>query len=98
MKLLISDVSAYGLTQNLRDDPVASQLSAVQNDRVYVQGTRWQGPLMNLFQLEMTAKQVYPEQFGAWPAYENGDTYPEFDESERLFDHQRVAEIITDGA
>ena len=83
------------LQQNLRDDPVASDLSAVQNDRVYAQGTRWQGPLMNLFQLEMTAKQLYPEQFGAWPGYENGDTYPTFDGDEQLFDHDRVTDIIT---
>jgi ABC-type Fe3+-hydroxamate transport system substrate-binding protein len=62
------------MVENLRADSVGSELSAVQNDRVYVQGTRWQGPLMNLYQLEMTAKQVYPEQFGAWPAYEDGDT------------------------
>lgn len=83
------------MRQNLDDDPVGRELAAVQNDRVTVQGTRWQGPLMNLFQLEMTAKQLYPEQFGAWPTYENGDTYPEFTEEEQLFDHQRVAGIIT---
>ncbi|WP_245902978.1 ABC transporter substrate-binding protein [Salinigranum rubrum] len=82
------------LKQNLEDDPVGRELSAVENDRVYPQGTRWQGPLMNLFQLEMTAKQLYPEQFGAWPEYENGDVYPDFSATEQLFDHQRVADII----
>jgi len=86
------------LRRNLDDDPVGRELAAVRNDRVYVQGTRWQGPLMNLFQLEMTAKQLYPEEFGAWPTYENGDTYPEFTEEERLFDHQRVADIIAGDA
>jgi ABC-type Fe3+-hydroxamate transport system substrate-binding protein len=91
-------VDFEAMAQNLRDDPLTGELSAVQNDRVYVQGTRWQGPLMNLFQLEMTAKQLYPDAFGAWPAYENGDTYPAFDESERLFDHERVADVIADGA
>ncbi|MFC7058596.1 ABC transporter substrate-binding protein [Halovenus salina] len=83
------------LRQNLNEDPVGRELAAVQNDRVAVQGTRWQGPLMNLFQLEMTAKQLYPEQFGAWPSYENGDTYPEFSPDEQLFDHQLVADIIS---
>ncbi|MGZ0746245.1 ABC transporter substrate-binding protein [Haloparvum sp. AD34] len=82
------------MVQNLKDDPVGGDLSAVKNDRVYVQGTRWQGPLMNLFQLEMTAKQLYPEQFGEWPDYENGDSYPEFDTGEQLFDHGKVAETI----
>jgi ABC-type Fe3+-hydroxamate transport system substrate-binding protein len=82
------------MERNLRDDPVASEVTAVQNDRVYVQGTRWQGPLMNLFQTEMTAKQLYPERFGEWPGYENGDTYPEFGAEEQLFDHGHVADII----
>ncbi|WP_424006883.1 ABC transporter substrate-binding protein [Haloferax denitrificans] len=86
-----------GLKRNLRDDPVGRELAAVQNDRVYPQGTRWQGPLMNLFQLEMTAKQLYPERFGAWPTYEDGDDYPDFGTDEQLFDHERVEEIVTDG-
>ncbi|MDF9744811.1 ABC transporter substrate-binding protein [Natrinema salsiterrestre] len=89
-----SSVDFEEMTRNLADDPVGSELSAVRNDRVYAQGTRWQGPLMNLFQLEMTAKQLYPEQFGAWPGYENGDVYPAFGSDEQLFDHQRVADIV----
>lgn len=87
-------VDFEGLVQNLEDDPVGRELTAVQNERVYAQGTRWQGPLMNLFQLEMTAKQLYPEQFGAWPGYENGAVYPEFGPEEQLFDHQHVADIV----
>jgi hypothetical protein len=50
---------------------------------------------MNLFQLEMTAKQLYPERFGEWPDYEHGDPYPEIPAEERLFDRQRVADIVT---
>lgn len=42
----------------------------------------------------MTAKQLYPEQFDAWPDYENGNSYPEFGADEQLFDHQRVADTI----
>ncbi|ELZ65628.1 putative iron-III ABC transporter periplasmic substrate-binding protein [Haloferax prahovense DSM 18310] len=83
-----------GLKQNLRDDPVGRELAAVQNDRVYPQGTRWQGPLMNLFQTEMTAKQLYPDQFGDWPTYQDGDDYPDFGADEQLFDHGRVEEIV----
>ena len=77
-----------------RDDPVASQVAAVENDRVYAQGARYQGPILNLFQLEMTAKQLYPEAFGEWPQYDEGP-YPEIPEDEQLFDRQRVADIIT---
>ncbi|MFD1514562.1 ABC transporter substrate-binding protein [Halomarina rubra] len=80
--------------QSLADDPVGGQLSAVQNDRVYAQGMRYQGPLMNLFQLEATAKQLYPEQFGEWPGYEAGQPYPEIPEDERLFDREQVASVV----
>ncbi|WP_224337580.1 ABC transporter substrate-binding protein [Haloprofundus halobius] len=82
------------IRRTLEDHPVASDLTAVRNDRVYASGNPVQGPLMNLFQLEMTAKQLYPEQFGEWPEYENGDPYPEIPEEERLFDRQRVADIV----
>ncbi|SFF90982.1 ferrichrome-binding protein [Halopelagius inordinatus] len=79
---------------SLKDHPVGSQLTAVQNDRVYPAGMRYQGPIMNLFQLEMGAKQLYPEQFGEWPGYENGQPYPEVPDEEQLFDRQRVADAI----
>lgn len=78
----------------LEDDPVASEVSAVQDGRVHAQGTRHQGPLVNLFQIEMTAKQLYPDRFGEWPTYEEGP-YPSLSEDERLFDHDRVADVIT---
>jgi ABC-type Fe3+-hydroxamate transport system substrate-binding protein len=84
--------------KRLESDPAGGELRAVQNDRVIASGMRYQGPIMNLFQLEMTAKQLYPERFGAWPGYDSGDSYPEIPENERLFDRQRVARIVTDGA
>ncbi|MDJ1433093.1 ABC transporter substrate-binding protein [Halostagnicola sp. A-GB9-2] len=77
----------------LEDHPVASQLTAVENDRVYASGNPIQGPIMNLFQLEMAAKQLYPDQFGEWPGY-GGDTYPEIPEDEQLFDRDYVAAVI----
>jgi iron complex transport system substrate-binding protein len=73
----------------MREDPVGRQLSAVQNDRLYRGGTSYQGPLINLFQTEAAAKQFYPETFGAWDGL---DTLS--DEDDRLFDYQRVADII----
>jgi ABC-type Fe3+-hydroxamate transport system substrate-binding protein len=76
-----------------QEDPVAAEIAAVQNDRVYAQGARYQGPILNLFQLEMTAKQLYPEAFGEWPTYEEGP-YPEIPADEQLFDRQRVADAI----
>ncbi|EMA36630.1 ABC transporter substrate-binding protein [Halococcus hamelinensis] len=83
------------LKRNLENDPIGSELSAVGNERVYPQGTRWQGPLMNLFQTEMTAKELYPDRFGEWPDYRDGDPYPEFGPDEQLFDHRRVANVVT---
>jgi len=82
------------ITETVRNDPVGRELTAVQTDRFYASGQSFQGPLQNLLQLEMTAKQIYPEQFGEWPRFREGDTYPDFDESEQLFDHERVAEIV----
>ena len=76
-----------------RSDPVGSEITAVQNDRIYPQGARYQGPILHLFQLEMTAKQLYPEQFGEWPTYTDGP-YPDIPADEQLFDRQRVADII----
>ena len=83
------------IRERLRSHPVGSDLAAVENDRVYAQGMRYQGPLMNLFQIEMTAKQLYPERFGEWPGYEDGEPYPEIPAGERLFDRARVADIVT---
>jgi hypothetical protein len=82
------------IRKTLENHPVGSELTAVQNDRVYSSGTPFQGPLMNLFQLEMTAKQLYPDTFGEWPADGSEDTYPDIPEDEQLFDRQRIADII----
>ena len=89
------DVAA--IRDTVADDPVGGRLRAIQNDRLYPSGNPVQGPLMNLFQLEATAKQLYPDQFGPWPAYEPGDPYPEFDPDEQLFDRERVADAVGGG-
>ncbi|WP_267643601.1 ABC transporter substrate-binding protein [Haloarchaeobius amylolyticus] len=83
------------IRETVTDDPVGSQLSAIQNDRFFAGGVRFQGPIANLFQLEMTAKQLYPDQFGEWPGYDPGQPYPEIPTDEQLFDRQRVADIVT---
>ena len=81
------------IRSTLESDPVASQIAAVKNGRVHPQGARYQGPILNLFQIEMTAKQLHPEQFGAWPEYDDGP-YPEIPDGEQLFDRGRVAGVI----
>ncbi|GAB3689063.1 ABC transporter substrate-binding protein [Salinarchaeum chitinilyticum] len=93
----------WGLTPNysmaetrskLEAHDAGSRLTAVENDRVYPAGMRYHGPIMNLFQIEMGAKQLYPERFGEWPAYEDGEHYPEIPAEERLFDRETVASIV----
>lgn len=76
--------------ESMREDPVGQRLSAVENDRLYRGGTSYQGPIVNLFQTEIAAKQFYPETFGQWDGLETLA-----DEEARLFDHQRVADIVT---
>jgi len=83
----------YQSMLELKDDSVGSELSAVQNDRLYGGGDSMQGPIWNLFQIEMAAKQIYPEQFGAFPTYNDDGTY-DIPADEQLFDRQRVADII----
>ena len=83
------------IRNTLENDSVASNITAVQNDRVYPSGDPTQGPLMNLFQLEMTAKQLYPDRFGEWPDYTSGDPYPEIPKGEQLFDRTKVANVVT---
>ncbi|RKD97947.1 ABC transporter substrate-binding protein [Halopiger aswanensis] len=87
------DTDMASIRTELENDPVGQKLTAVQNDRIYAQGARYQGPILNLFQLEMTAKQLYPDTFGEWPAYVDG-AYPELPAAEQFFDRQRVADII----
>lgn len=51
---------------SMKDDPIGQKLSAFKNDRVYPGGILMQGPIFYCFQLEMAAKQIYPEVFGEW--------------------------------
>ncbi|WP_370513643.1 ABC transporter substrate-binding protein [Haloarcula sp. CBA1130] len=83
------------IRSQLEHNEVTRDITAVQEGQIYAQGARRQGPILNLFQTEMTAKQLYPEQFGTWPGYVDGDPYPEIPAEEQLFDRQRVADIIT---
>ena len=87
------DTDIEAIRRELEAHSVGQQLTAVKNDRIYAQGARYQGPILNLFQLEMTAKQLYPEAFGGWSTYTEGP-YPEIPAEEQLFDRQRVADII----
>jgi iron complex transport system substrate-binding protein len=47
----------------LRQGPVTGDLTAVSEGRVYRGGSAEQGPIINLFQTEIAAGQLYPERF-----------------------------------
>lgn len=66
----------------MQDHPVGSELTAVENGRVYRGGYLNQGPIHNLFLTERGAKQLYPEEFG------------DVTDDTELFDRQRVADIV----
>ncbi|WP_313693842.1 ABC transporter substrate-binding protein [Halorarum halobium] len=82
------------IRSGLEDDEVTREITAVREGRVYTQGARRQGPILNLFQTEMAAKQLYPDAFGEWPGYVDGEPYPEIPAGERLFDREAVADAI----
>lgn len=52
------------LVSFLNEHPVASKLTAVENDRVFRGGPLYQGPITNLVVTERAANQVYPNAFG----------------------------------
>ena len=79
----------YEALLDLEDHSVGGELTAIQNDRVYVGGTPMQGPIFNLFQLETAAQQIYPDEFGEFQGV--GSTPSD----QQLFDRQRVADIVT---
>jgi iron complex transport system substrate-binding protein len=71
----------------MRSDDVGQQLTAVREGNIYPGGTAEQGPVVNLFQTEMLARQQYPEAFGEFTGFET----PE----DPLFDRKRVADIVS---
>jgi iron complex transport system substrate-binding protein len=76
--------------ETMQDHPIGKQLTAVQEERILPGAWGEQGPIVNLFQTELTARQLYPEEFGEF----DPERYPNLPEDERLFDRQEVADII----
>jgi len=71
-------------------DSAGSQLTAVEEGNVYPGQYGEQGPITNLLQTEMVAQQLYPDEFGAFAP----EQFPDVPEERRLFDRQRVRDII----
>jgi len=58
---------------------------------LFVGGSPDQGPIVNTFQTEMLAKQLYPDEFGEYPGL------GEIPTDEQLFDRGRIDEIVRGG-
>lgn len=80
----------WELLMTMKDDPVGQKLNAFKNDRVYPGGILMQGPIFYIFQLEMAAKQLYPELFGEYKV--DNDYSPE----EQLFSRDALAKILNE--
>jgi iron complex transport system substrate-binding protein len=74
----------------MQDDPVGSELSAVQEGNIYPGPLNEQGPIVNLLHTEMVAQQLYPEEFGAF----DPESFPQVPQEQQLFDRQWVTDII----
>ncbi|QIB74455.1 ABC transporter substrate-binding protein [Halogeometricum borinquense] len=75
---ITSEYFEENIVSHLKNHDVASQLQAVQNDRVVYGGLTYQGPIIHLFQLERAAQGLYPDEFAG----------------EKLFDRKRVSDIV----
>lgn len=78
----------YAELRSLVDHPLGSRLRAVRGNRLHPGGSPLQGPIFHLFQIEMAAKQVYPERFGR---YRDDQDYPP---DERLFSRDELAQAL----
>jgi len=78
------------VVQPLQEDSVAGEVTAIEEDRILPWHEFEQGPIMNLFNIELLAKGLYPDEFGEL----DQDTPLDVSEDEQLFDRQQVADII----
>jgi len=67
------------LVSHMQDHPLADDIDAIRNGRIYRGAINYEGPITLLFQTELAAKQLYPEEFT----------------EDELFDRDELASIIT---
>ncbi|GAA0272473.1 ABC transporter substrate-binding protein [Halobacterium noricense] len=81
------------IVEPFENNPNGQDLTAVQEGNYIRIGGQYQGPIVDLFATEATAKMVWPEIFGEWPG-----RVEDVPEDEQLFDRQRVSDIINGNA
>ncbi|MBP2251714.1 iron complex transport system substrate-binding protein [Halarchaeum solikamskense] len=84
-----SEAEFEQMIQSAQSHETVGTLRAVQEGNFVRTGGKRMGPIVDLFSAEATAKQLYPEEFGEWPG-----SIDEVPEDERLFDRQRVADVV----
>ena len=84
------DLFRENIIQQMEDHPVGQDVTAVQEGNVYPNGFGRERPVAVLYETDLLARQVYPEQFGSFDL-DAPLTPPDGD---GLFDRQRVADII----
>jgi iron complex transport system substrate-binding protein len=91
MNIVRDDETSFeeDILEPLQNDPVAGEVTAIAEGRVYPHHEFEQGPVINLFNTEQLAKALSPETFGQPTGM---DPVPD---EERLFDRARVADIVT---
>jgi iron complex transport system substrate-binding protein len=85
----IDDAQFQETIETAQNHETLSQLSAVENGNFVRTGGQYMGPIIDLFSAEALAKQLYPDEYGAWPG-----SIQDVPEEEQLFDRQRVSDII----
>ncbi|SFS12685.1 ferrichrome-binding protein [Halomicrobium zhouii] len=86
----VDDDEFRELLRTAQDHETLGELRAVRKGNVVRTGGQYMGPIVDLFSAEALAKQLYPDEFGEWPG-----SIVDVPEDERLFDRQRVADVVT---
>ena len=76
--------------EKFKKDPLLKDIPAFKNNKIILGGIYDQGPIIRIYQLEMLAKQLYPEIFGN---FRENHSYPE---NEQLFSRNELRKIIKD--
>lgn len=82
--ILLNELETY------KNDPLLKDVPALKNNKIILGGIYDQGPIVRIFQLEMMAKQIYPEIFGKFRLDHK------YQENEELFSRIELMEILNE--
>lgn len=76
--------------KKFKSDPMLKDIPAFKNDNIFLGGIYDQGPITRIYQIEMLAKQLYPEIFGIF------NINHKYKEDEQLFSRDKLRDIINE--